>query len=203
MQAISSIALLLLLAQSLPPSSSVQAVVKHLVGVMDTTRQASENPKIAKVQMTTCEVSVSTDSNSVYLYQEQALVDKLNQPYRQRLLEIKARADGRSVESKSYKLSNAVSFINFCHKSLTERRIQSSDIGEPVCRVFLTPIEGGYQGETPPEGCPTTARGAVKITNTIILRPDGMDTSDRGYDVQGQQIWGARDSFYQYRWVAH
>jgi len=27
-----------------------------------------------------------------------------------------------------------------------------------------------------------------------------MDTSDRGYDSLGQQVWGAQDNFYQFRW---
>lgn len=192
---------LLLLVQTTTVNLSVQNVVNYLVGEMNTTAQAAENPKIAKVQMTTCEVSFPNSANSVYLYQEQAIIDQLNQPYRQRFLQIKPGADGRSIESKSYKPQNAHNLINFCNKSLTQRQLKQSDLGESVCTVILTPIEGGYLGETPPAGCPTTARGAVRITNTIILRPDGMDTSDRGYDANGRQIWGARDNFYQFRRV--
>ncbi|MEG3436572.1 chromophore lyase CpcT/CpeT [Pannus brasiliensis CCIBt3594] len=190
---------LLLLVQTTTVNPSVQNVVNYLAGEMNTTAQARENPKIAEVQMTTCEVSFPNSESSVYLYQEQALLNKLNQPYRQRFLEIKPGTDDRSIESKSYKPRNAGNFINFCKRSLTERQVRPSDLGEYVCTVILTPIEGGYKGETPPAGCPATARGAVRITNTIILRPDGMDTSDRGYDANGRQVWGAGENFYQFR----
>jgi hypothetical protein len=195
-----SLAVIFFLTQSLAINPQVQGVANHLIGVMDTTQQAQTNPRIAKVQMTTCEVKFYPAKDYIYLYQEQAIMDKLNQPYRQRILVIKPSADNLSVESKAYKLNNAANFINFCNKNLTERSLSESDLGDAVCSVFLQPIAGGYQGETPPQGCPTNARGAVKITNTIILSPDGMDTSDRGYDSTGRQVWGARDNFYQFRW---
>ena len=195
-----SIALGFFLTQSLPLNPQVQGVANHLIGVMDTTQQAQTNPRIAKVQMTTCAVDFSPKQDSIYLYQEQAIIDRLNQPYRQRILVIQPSPDNSTVESKAYKLNNAANFINFCNKDLTERRLSVSDLAESVCTVLLKPIAGGYQGETPPQGCPTNARGAVKITNTIILHYQGMDTSDRGYDSLGQQVWGAQDNFYQFRW---
>jgi hypothetical protein len=198
---LSTLIALLFLVQSIPVNPSVKEVVTYLVGVMDTTAQARENPQIAKVQMTTCEVSLAPPTDSIYLYQEQAIIDKLNQPYRQRVLEITPANNPGTVKSIAYKLQNPGNFINLCNKNLTERQLSKTAIGEWVCTVLLTPIEGGFRGETPPEGCPTTARGAVKITNTIMLRPDSMDTSDRGYNAAGQQIWGARDNFYQFRRV--
>jgi hypothetical protein len=195
-----SIALGFFLTQSLPLNPQVQGVANHLIGVMDTTQQAQTNPRIAKVQMTTCAVDFSPKQDNIYLYQEQAIIDRLNQPYRQRILVIQPSPDNSTVDSKAYKLNNAANFINFCNKDLTERRLSVSDLAESVCTVLLKPIAGGYQGETPPQGCPTNARGAVKITNTIILHYQGMDTSDRGYDSLGRQVWGAQDNFYQFRW---
>jgi hypothetical protein len=195
-----SIALGFFLTQSWPLNPQVQGVANHLIGVMDTREQAQTNPRIAKVQMTTCAVNFSPKQDNIYLYQEQAIIDQLNQPYRQRILVIQPSPDNSTVESKAYKLNNAANFINFCNKDLTERRLSVSDLAESVCTVLLKPIAGGYQGETPPQGCPTNARGAVKITNTIILNSQGMDTSDRGYDSLGQQVWGAQDNVYQFRW---
>jgi hypothetical protein len=195
-----SIALGFFLTQSLLLNPQVQGVANHLIGVMDTTQQAQTNPRIAKVQMTTCAVNFSPKQDNIYLYQEQAIIDRLNQPYRQRILVIQPSPDNSTVESKAYKLNNAPNFINFCNKDLTERKLNVSDLGESVCTVFLKPIAEGYRGETPPQGCPTNARGAVKITNTIILHSQGMDTSDRGYDSLGRQVWGAQDNVYQFRW---
>ncbi|MCU0534095.1 MAG: chromophore lyase CpcT/CpeT [Hydrococcus sp. Prado102] len=192
-------------AQDIPIQQQVNSVVSHLVGVMDTSDQASTNPKTPSVRMTTCRVQI-TDSptqaiTSAYLYQEQALMDNLDKPYRQRLLQIKPSADDRTVESKSFKLQNPESAIGLCNKPETQRVIQLSNLGEFVCSVFLKPTDKGYFGETPPQGCPANVRGAVKITNTILLHSEGMDTWDRGYDALGNQVWGAEDRSYQYRWV--
>lgn len=188
-------------AQAVPIEEQVQSVVSHLVGVMDTSTQAANNPKKSNVRMTTCKITITQAPNSVYLYQEQALTQKLDKPYRQRILQIKPSSDNNTIESKSYKPQHPETLIGLCNKPETERILNLTDIGESVCSVFLKPSQEGYTGETPPQGCPANVRGAVRITNTIILRSDGMDTWDRGYDAQGNQVWGADGESYQYRWV--
>ncbi|NEO03426.1 MAG: hypothetical protein F6K50_51450 [Moorea sp. SIO3I7] len=75
---------------------------------------------------------------------------------------------------------------------------------EPDTSWFHTDVSGSqenYIGQTPEDGCPTNYRGAVSITNTIILHKEGMDTLDRGFDAAGNLVWGAKDLPYQFRWV--
>lgn len=95
------------LSRPLATELSVEVVVAHLEGVMDTTAQAAENPDFVGVQMTTCRIAVtasitdvSADTSpdvsfdadaspdSIYLYQEQALFRNVAEPYRQRFLHI-------------------------------------------------------------------------------------------------------------------
>jgi len=57
-----------------------------------------------------------------------------------------------------------------------------------------------YLGLTQPEGCPADVRGATRITNTILLHDQGMDTWDRGYDENGNFVWGAKTQPYKFRW---
>jgi CpeT/CpcT family (DUF1001) len=178
----------------------VQEVVSHLVGIMDTSAQSQVNYQRVNVQMTTCKVTLKDDLNSVYLYQEQALATKLNQPYRQRILKIIPLANNL-VESKAYKLKNKTQFINFCNQLKDNKILAKNDLTESVCSVFLRPVVTIYIGETPPEGCVANVRGAVKITNKIILHSQGMDTFDQGFDAEGKQVWGAVNDSYQFRWV--
>ncbi len=187
--------------QAIPKEQQVEAVVSHLVGVMDTSAQAAANPKAPSVRMTTCKVQINQPANSVYLYQEQALTKNLDNPYRQRFLEIKANADSDTVESQSFKPENGKALIGLCSKPENERKLNLSNIGTPVCSVLLKPFQEGYIGETPSQGCPANIRGAVRITNTILLHSRGMDTWDRGFDAQGNQVWGAANESYQYRWL--
>jgi len=192
-------------AQAVPVEQQMQDVVSHLVGVMDTSAQAAANPKAPNVRMTTCQVKVeNTDINtrpSVFLYQEQAMSESLNSPYRQRFLQITPTPDAQKVESVAFRPPNPKTLIGFCNQPEQMRVVKKSDIGESSCRVILQPEAENYKGETPSEGCPTNVRGAVKITNTILLHKTGMDTQDRGFDAAGNLVWGAKERPYQFRWV--
>lgn len=188
------------IAQASPLTQPVQDVISHLVGVMDISAQAAQNPDLPNVRMTTCEVPTQDIPHPV-LYQEQAVVQRLHQPYRQRFLQIIPSPDGETIESKSFKPLNPEMWVGFCNQTPPQRFLTPQDLGETVCSVFLQPVGENYVGETPPEGCPTNVRGAVTITNRIILHEQGMDTWDRGFDAQGNQVWGAEGESYQFRWV--
>lgn len=194
-------------AQSVPIEQQVEDVVSHLVGVMDTSAQAASNPGAPNVRMTTCKVRVETADTSlntgpsVFLYQEQALSRNLAKPYRQRFLRIAPSADGESVESRAFRPPTPEMLIGLCDRPKTKRVISSSNLGEVTCSVFLKPVGENYVGQTPPEGCPTNYRGAVKITNTITLHQTGMDTEDKGFDEAGNLVWGAKEQSYQFRWI--
>lgn len=195
-------------AQSVPIEKQVEDVVSHLVGVMDTSAQAAANPDAANVRMTTCQVTVENADTSlnarpsIFLYQEQALSRNLAKPYRQRFLRIAPSADGQSVESRAFRPPTPEMLIGLCDRPTTKRVISSNNLGEVTCSVFLTPVGENYVGQTPPEGCPTNYRGAVKITNTITLHKTGMDTEDRGFDEAGNLVWGAKEQSYQFRWIS-
>ncbi|MEM8807159.1 MAG: chromophore lyase CpcT/CpeT [Cyanobacteria bacterium P01_G01_bin.38] len=190
---------------------SVDAVADHLEGVMDTSAQAAANPDFVSVQMTTCRVTVTEPAaDSVYLYQEQALSDSLDEPYRQRFLQI-APGDGLRVESHTFKPDAPEQWVGFCndpsgpvfdHRASNDRLVPTAALGEQICTVALRPSPLGMVGSTPSGGCPASVRGAVSITNVVVLHVDGMDTWDRGFDAAGNQVWGAEDEPYQYRWVA-
>lgn len=180
-------------------------VVAHLVGVMDTSAQAAKNSKSANVRMTTCKIRVPDaaegDRNVTFLYQEQALTENLGKPYRQRFLRIAPSSERQSIRSLSFRPVQAEKWIGLCQQLETQRIVTVPDLGTPVCSVWLQKSGAAYVGSTPAEGCPANVRGAVKITNRIVLHDTGMDTLDRGFDVAGKQVWGATSDTYQFRWV--
>jgi CpeT/CpcT family (DUF1001) len=182
----------------IPIAQQVNEVADYLVGAMDTSAQAIANPNAPNVRITTCDVRVENPPNDTrFLYQEQARSDKLSQPYRQRFLQITASPDGTQVESIAFKPEHPEQWIGLCDRG--DREIPPAQFGEAVCRVFLQPDGEGYVGNTPEEGCPTHFRGAVRITNTVILRRLTMETWDRGFDADGKQVWGAIEDSYQFR----
>lgn len=188
-----------------PMQQQVEEVANYLIGVMDTTEQAAAIPDAPSVRMTTCEIELeeteakSQPSPTIFLYQEQALTDKLDQPYRQRFLKITPSENQQQVESITFKPKQPESLIGLCHQPDSERVIKMAELGENHCSVFLQQNGSGYLGNTESEGCATNFRGAVKITNTITLNAAGMDTLDRGFNAAGKQVWGAENRPYQFR----
>lgn len=177
---------------------AVEEVVSHLEGTMSTAAQAASDPNFVGVQMTTCRITLSDPQpQSVYLYQEQALADNLNAPYRQRFLQITPGDDNR-INSLTFKPQNPEQWTGLCAQP--NPSLNSAVLGDPFCTVSLRASSlGGYVGSTPTGGCPASARGAVSVTNVVVLHAAGMDTWDRGFDAQGNQVWGADDVPYRYR----
>lgn len=195
-------------ADVLPLDQQVQEVSNRLIGVMSTAEQSAANPKVANVQMTTCTVSVqgTSDPKSVYLYQEQAINAspngdraQLGKPYRQRFLQLSSNGASQSVRSLSFRPAEATRWIGLCSRPDAARVVQLQDVGKPTCAVFLKRSGDDYIGRTPVDGCPSNVRGAVRVTNYIELQRSRMNTYDRGYDANGKQVWGAKESAYQFK----
>jgi hypothetical protein len=180
----------------------VEEVVSRLIGVMDTSAQAQANPQAPNVRMTTCKIAVASPDRSrdrvVFLYQEQALSGNLSQPYRQRFLRI-SPSNNLQIESAGFKPKNLQRWVGFCQRSADKRVVQIEDLGTTECSVFLKREGENYVGETQPGGCPTNFKGAVRITNRVVLYQTGMDTFDRGFDAAGNLVWGAKEEPYQFR----
>ncbi len=193
---------------AIPTINHRDSVVKHLLGKMTASIQQAESRPI-QVRMTTCLVNVISNNNSIFLYQEQGFIGSLNQPYRQRFLEIttenKQTKQYRQnlVFSHSYKPDDLSQWVNFCQSDRVQDKINQTEIGQLVCTITLKPLLSVYVGQTPPQGCPTKARGAATVTNSIVLHEQGMETWDRGFDTQGKQLWGARKKPYQFFWDTH
>ncbi len=189
-----------------PKLAQVEDVASHLIGVMDTSQQVTVDPNRVNVRMTTCQVRLDEANssfnipNSIFLYQEQALAEKLDQPYRQRILRLAANPYGEGVESKSFQYFEPETLVDLCLQPEVNRVVSSQGLTDVNCSVFLVPIATIYLGKTPPEGCPTNFRGATKITNLVILNAQGMETWDKGLNDEGQRVWGAEDKPFIYTW---
>jgi hypothetical protein len=177
----------------------VQEVAAYLTGILETIPAQNAAGEIYQVRMTTCEIT-NEDSldRGIWLYQEQALVSNLGQPYRQRFLHLIPTGDGAGVQSVSFRPVDDQSWIKFCAQTREERNVTMAAMVDQQCTVTLTPLYTIYRGDTPAQGCPAKIRGAVTITNTIVLHKRGMDTWDRGYDSEGKQLWGAENKPYRF-----
>ncbi|PNX94703.1 chromophore lyase CpcT/CpeT 3-like protein [Trifolium pratense] len=78
------------------------------------------------------------------------------------------------------------------------------DIGEHLTTIHLKRCSRGkrclYEGSTPPGGFPNTWNGAAYCTSELsIMKNNEIHTWDRGYDDDGNQVWGQKDGAYEFK----
>lgn len=137
------------------------------------------------------------NSGKHWLYVEQAVTAMQDRPYRQRMYLIEELAPD-SFRSVVYTLDSAERFIGkwqdpgffdqFDESILTERE---------GCAVHLKKT-GPYQyaGSTIDDNCKSTLRGATYATSHVEMRSDAIESWDQGFDVGGNQVWGAEKGGY-------
>ncbi len=132
--------------------------------------------------------------DGAWLYIEQALADRLDRPYRQRVYKVTAREDGTFV-SEVFTLPGApIDYVGGRLGNLLPERL----VARAGCAVLLKRTADGYVGGTAGKDCPSELKNATYATSEVVVRADGMTSWDRGYDDAGTQVWGAKTGPYQF-----
>jgi hypothetical protein len=130
-------------------------------------------------------------NNKFYLYVEQAMAEKPDSPYRQRIYEVEQMNDTLYV-SWIYLLPNAKRFIGKKGSDPIFSQIADSLLIKAGCEVFLRPQpDGSYTGGTLNRNCPSDRSGATWTSSEVVLTPGRMVSWDRGWNDAGEQVWGA------------
>ncbi|KAE8697322.1 Chromophore lyase CRL [Hibiscus syriacus] len=111
------------------------------------------------------------------------------------------------VEVSTYAIRDMDEYKNFCdrardHRPLPEEVID--DVAEHLTTIHLKRCERGkrclYEGSTPPGGFPNSWNGAThSISELSVLKNNEIHTWDRGYDDDGNQVWGVKEGPYEFK----
>ena len=167
---------------------------RQLTGRFTSEEQASTDMNYYAVQLHACAVEVPELGENV-LYIEQALVDNVSSPYRQRLYVLSNLGDDW-VRSEIYTLDNEDSFIGLCTNP--EIASFSADVAtlKDGCHVDLQWDGTGFTGQTEESSCPSAMNGASYATSIVETTPNQITSWDQGWDAQGNQVWGAVSGAY-------
>lgn len=178
-------------------SATVRALASHLRGTLSSSAQAAENDDFRPIQLQSCDVA-APGLGSTVLYVEQAVETALDKPYRQRLYVLE-EVDEATVRSNIYTLDDPASFVGLCTRG--ERRfVHPSEAAlKEGCSVDMVLSDGVFRGETGPKSCPSSLRGASFASVAVTVSADGLDSLDRGWDADGNQVWGSESGPYQFR----
>jgi hypothetical protein len=163
----------------------------YLTGRFDSTAQAAKDPSYFEIQVRTCKIDLPALGPRV-LYIEQARMDTLAQPYRQRIYVLESGKDpAKDVVSRIFELKNPGKYIGLCDKDPMPA-VPASQAEEKLgCSVFMAWDGAQFVGGTEGQGCASSLNGASYTTSEVTLDAEGFISWDRGYDQGGKQVWGA------------
>ncbi len=132
-----------------------------------------------------------------WFYVEQAVAAHRDHPYRQRVYHLTADEPG-VYRSDIYLLPDPLRFAGAWSDdeplaSLTPDSLALKD----GCSVFLSRSgDGAFEGETVVGECGSDLHGAAYATSEVRVTADALLSWDRGWDAEGNQVWGAENGGY-------
>ena len=184
-------------APQAPPSAA--EVAGGAAGTFDTRDQASVEPEVRSIRLVTVLVPKSRLSfGAPVLYWEEASIDRLDRPAIQRFLRFEEDAAGRVV-ARPYALEERLVAAGKWRNPSDLGLFGRNDVRELAdCVVILKKIEGRYEGQTTGRSCGAATGQAASASLEIRVWPGRMEVWDRGFDAQGQQVWGPRKGPYRF-----
>lgn len=132
-----------------------------------------------------------------YLYVEQALASTPEKPYRQRIYEVK-RLNDSTISSAIYSIANDSLWIGKWKTTMAFDSISPNDITiKEGCEVLLkSNADGSFSGSTGVGTCHSTLFGSTYATSHVSIKPNQVMSWDRGFDKDGNYVWGAEKGGY-------
>ena len=186
-------------------SNPLDELVSRLDKLYDSSEQASQQMDYFDVTLDHCEIGVTDLPNheklNKFMLLEQAISANRDNPYRIRLIKIEYDEITGVFMSKNFEPSQPEKLIGGCLAS-EPPAVAFSEFSDPKCTIYLEKVENRFEGGTPAEGCFSDFRGATTFTAEVIIGEDFISSWDRGFDSQGNQVWGARRGPYLFREVS-
>ncbi|CAO2826927.1 unnamed protein product [Amaranthus hypochondriacus] len=197
------------ITKSTPRVDHARFVSQSLSGEKNSQEQAAKDPDhYLNMRMIACPAAEMGDGSKV-LYFEQAFWRTPQKPFRQRYYVVKSCSKEMKcdVELSSYAIRDMEEYKNFCDRPKDQRPLPEEvirDIGEHLTTIPLKRCERGkrclYEGKTPPEGFPNTWNNAAYCTSEMsIFKNNEIHLWDRGYDDEGNQVWGVKEGPYEFK----
>ena len=132
-----------------------------------------------------------------WLYVEQAMYSRQDQPYRQRIYQLEKLEDNLFV-SHVYLIADEENAVGKW-KEPTHFKTLTMDniIKKEGCEVILNKMDdGSFRGSTMDQKCKSTLRGASYASSIVQIQPDKLISWDQGFSSDHKQVWGATKGGY-------
>lgn len=186
-----------------PPPAPIEDLATWMEGAFTSTAQAARDPQnFLDVHLSMTRIFGDRDDGP-WLYVEQAVATALDRPYRQRVYHLVALDDGR-VRSEVYTLPGDP--LAFAGAGRDPSRLGGLEPSALVlregCAIELERIDPAtWRGSTVGRGCASNLANASYATSDVVITSTRLTSWDRGFDTQGNQVWGATSGPYEFEKV--
>ena len=174
-------------------------LVDYMTGSFSSKEQAENDTNYFNIELEMVQIWKDR-TDGPWIYVEQAVADSKENPYRQRVYQLKNRPDLR-IESIVYTLPDPLKFAGDYKKEFPLLRITPDSLTlREGCEVVLYMTDNGYfEGGTVDKNCRSDLRGASYATSEVIIYNDKLISWDRGFNEDGEQVWGATEGGYIFK----
>ena len=171
-------------------------LVDYMTGYFSSAEQAEKDTDYFNIELEMVQIWKDRQDGP-WIYVEQAFADKKEKPYRQRVYQLRNRSDGK-IESLVYTLPDPLRFAGDYKKDFPLLRITPDSLTfKKGCKVVLYLNDYGFfEGGTVDSNCTSDLRGAGYATSEVTIYNDKIISWDRGFDKNGNQVWGATKGGY-------
>jgi hypothetical protein len=163
---------------------------KLLQGKYDNLKQAESDTAFRKISLIMHPIWEER-KGELWLYVEQAIYSKLDKPYRQRVYKVFSK-DGKVI-SEVYNIKDPLRFAGCWKQEKPLSQLTPDSLEKKIgCEVILTKTDKNkFSGQTGVKTCPSELYGASYATSEVSLDSDKIVSWDRGYSLEGKQVWGS------------
>jgi len=178
-------------------SKDLEKLSKTMQGYYSSELQSKTDTTFFDIRLSILPIWTDRKDDAIWLYVEQAMSGKENNPYRQRVYRLSEISKG-NFESAVFTLKSPLRFVGNLEK--VNVLIPDSLIQREGCSVFLKKVgKKKYVGATENRKCSSDLRSASYATSEVTVTPKLLASWDRGYDASDKQVWGAIKSGYLFR----
>ncbi len=136
-------------------------------------------------------------TDGYWLYVEQAENSTPDKPYRQRVYHL-TQINDSTFKSTVYAIPEPARFVGlWAYPDPLADLTPDSLILRDGCSIVLKKIDDqAFAGGTIGTGCESTRAGAAYVTSEVRVTAGALYSWDRGFDAEGNQVWGAEHGGY-------
>jgi hypothetical protein len=170
-------------------ADDLDLLASWMTGTFSSAAQAAEDPDFPDTSLHVSRIW-SDRSDGRWLYVEQAMSERQDLPYRQRVYRVVELVPGL-FECQVFALPNPAAVVGAWAADDSLADLGPGDLDErDGCEILLRRRGDSFIGSTLASLCTSTLRGAAYATSEVIVTPDGIVSWDRGFAADGSQTWG-------------